>query len=143
MLHAPSTISGQPRTEQPLAETLAAMAYDFHAEWQRRFGRPGTRPCAGLQGDTLTLRMEEAFTPTERALSRHAGGPATVRKQLETLLDDLYPWMAEQVESRLGCRVAESRVLMNFADESISYAVTLRDMPRFLMLQPAVQSCEE
>ena len=126
--------------ESAVNDTLASLARDFHAEWRRRFARPGLRPSANLEGDTLLLRMEEAFTPAERELNRYAGGAATVRKQLYALLDDLYPWMAEQVERRLGCRVAESRVLMDFAEESISYAVTLRDIPRILYLQPPRRS---
>ncbi len=130
-------------TKLSVKETLSAMAYGFHSEWQRRFGRPGVHPCACLEGDTLLLRMEEAFTPVELELSRYAGGPATVRKQLYALLDDLYPWLADQVERRLGCYVAESRVLLNFADGSISYAVTLRDMPRTLLAQPETRSCAE
>ncbi len=129
--------------QAPVAALLADMARDFHREWQRRFARPGVRPCASLDGDTLLLRMEEAFTPWEREVAQHAGGPATVRKQLHELLDDLYPWLADQVERRLDCYVAESRVLMNFADESISYAVTLRDMPRSFVMQPPARSCSD
>lgn len=128
---AQAPVQGAP--DSAPADILAAMARDFHCEWQRRFARPGVRPSATLQGHTLRLRMEEAFSPAEAELIRHAGGPATVRKQLEALLDDLYPWLAEQVERRLACYVAQSRVLMNFADESITYAVTLRDVPRALV----------
>lgn len=117
---------------------LAAMACDFHAEWRRRFNRPGVAPCARLEGSRLLLRLEQAFTSDELDLARQEAGPAAVRRSLEGLLDDLYPWLAVEVEARLHCYVAESRVLMNLADASVAYEVALRDRPRFSL--PAVAS---
>lgn len=140
MLTSPSP-TATPTASMAIADALVAIACDFQSEWQKRFARPGVRPSATLEGNRLLLHLEEAFTASETELSRHAGGPATVRKQLEGLLDELYPWLAEQMERRLDCYVAESRVLLNFADESITYAVTLREMPRFLFVEASSRRC--
>lgn len=140
-----TTVSGRTDSLTPgarLSEMLAEMAHDFVLEWRRRFARPGSSPCAALEGETLILRMEHALTPAEVALgSRPAGEPA-VRRTLEALLDDLYPWMAEQVESRLHCYVAESKVILDFEEESVVYRMALRDMPRMLLPGAQAQGCE-
>ena len=136
-------IQATPISGRQLSTTLTAMAHDFLAEWQRRFDRPGSSPCASLQGETLILRMERALTPAELALTGRSGGDLAVGRQLESLLDDLYPWMAEQVEARLHCFVAESHVSLDLADQSVTYRISLRDMPRVLIPAQTESGCKE
>ncbi len=128
----------------PLLEaTLNEMAAAFAAEWARRFERPGRAPCASLQGETLVLQLEKVFTPVELDFGRRLEGRSAVRRQIEAELDDLYPWLAEQVESRLQGHVAESRILLDFDAETVQYVMAVHDLPRLPLPQQNVETRPE
>lgn len=111
--------------------TLQQIAQDFSSVYFERLGRPGANPCASLQRDQLLLRMEGVLTQGERALLAYPDGATAIQTDVRRQMDTLYPWLADQVEQRLHCFVAESHLDVDFTDGSIICSVTLRDLPRF------------
>lgn len=115
-----------------LDAALAQLADSFGAFWVNRLARPPLDPEVSLISGQLVVRFPEGLLDRERALGSTPEGAAAVRRELQRKLDTLYPLLADQVEQKLHCFVAESQLTVDFDAGALGCVVTLRDLPRTL-----------
>ena len=115
--------------------TLQQMALDFSKVYAERLERSSTGYCATLLRDQLCLRLEGVLTDGERGLLAYPDGARAIQADMRRQMDLLYPWLADQVEQRLHCQVAESHLDFDFDDGSLVCTVSLRDLPRYWSVQ--------
>ena len=109
---------------------LRDMTEVFAHFWSVRLGRPEMIPVVTLVSGQMMVHFANGLTERERALSVTPEGSRAVVNELHRELDLLYPVMAEHVEQRLNCFVAESHLTVDAEESSIICVVTLRDLPR-------------
>jgi uncharacterized protein YbcI len=117
--------------------TLQQVAQDFASVYAERLERTSRGFCATLLRDELCLRLEGVLTEGERALLAYPDGASAIQADMRRQMDLLYPWLADQVEQRLHCQVAESHLDLDFDDGSLVCTVSLRDLPRTWIIQPS------
>lgn len=109
---------------------LRDMTQVFGHFWSVRLGRPEMIPEVSLVSGQMLVRFADGLTDRERSLAATPEGARAVVTELHRELDLLYPLLAEHVEQRLNCFVAESQLTVDAEESSITCTVTLRDLPR-------------
>lgn len=115
----------------PMTESLADIADLCVREW-KQLGNSSSHPTASatLTGDRLTITLRDGLTKGDRQLVHYSSGQVVVRRNAMRRVDQFYPQLAEQIEIRLNCFVADSDVALDPATGEIQLSVMLRDVTR-------------
>lgn len=136
-------VGNGPGAPHVVSAALVEVARRFLTLWQEVHDRPGRAPCAVVEGGVLTVGVADALTAAEVRAARRPGGVAALQRALDRQVDAIYPKLAQVIEERLGCYVAQSRVAVDLETQGMRVFFILREMPRALAAAHAATGCGE
>jgi hypothetical protein len=116
-------------TSVQLDKQEAALAAALKALWEHAHGAPAGRVRVVFGPDSVTMWIEDAFSPAEWAVTRHAEGYPTMQHYAEQLLVIIQPDLWAQVEAIMARRIVSGDVRADVAGGHVLCFFILGEQP--------------